>query len=102
MCVGLPMQIVTVEGRFALCARRGETYRLDLALVGEQPPGTWVLAFLDAARAVIDPTQAREIDAALDGLAAAMTGDAAAIDAFFPDLAGRTPELPEHLRSPTR
>ncbi|EGQ61862.1 hypothetical protein GGI1_09398, partial [Acidithiobacillus sp. GGI-221] len=59
--------------------------------------GTWVLAFIGAAREVLDEDEAQRISRALDALAAAMAGEAVD-DALFPDLAGREPMLPEHLR----
>jgi hydrogenase expression/formation protein HypC len=76
----------------------GERRTIDMALVGEQAPGTWVLVFLDAAREVVSAEQAELITNALGALGLAMQGDAN-IDHLFPDLAGREPELPEHLRS---
>lgn len=97
MCLGLPMQVLECNGYVALCQGRGGLRQLDLALVGEQPPGTWLLAFIDAAREVIDEAAAQRINAALDGLEAAMDGETD-LSAHFADLIGRTPELPPHLR----
>lgn len=97
MCIGIPMQVIECQGLTALCAGRGGQRRLDLALVGEQPPGTWLLAFLDAAREVIEADAAQLINAALDGLDAVFNGDTN-LDIYFADLVGREPQLPEHLR----
>lgn len=97
MCVGIPMQVVSCDGLTALCSGRGGERRLDLALVGEQPPGTWLLAFLDAAREVIDAQAAAQIEAALDGLAAAMNGETD-LSRYFADLIDRPPQLPDFLR----
>ncbi len=97
MCVGIPMQVVRCEGLTALCSGRGGERRLDLSLVGELEEGTWVLAFLDAAREVIDAESAQQINSALDGLEAAMNGEAD-ISRYFADLIDRTPQLPEFLR----
>ena len=97
MCLGIPMQVVECNGYVAQCQGRGGMRQLDLALVGEQPPGTWLLAFIDAAREVIDPETAARIDAALDGLEAVMAGETD-ISRHFADLIDRTPELPPHLR----
>lgn len=97
MCLGIPMQVVECNGYVARCLGRGETRQLDLALVGEQPPGTWLLAFIDAAREVIDAETAVRINAALDGLEAVMAGETD-ISRHFADLIDRTPELPPHLR----
>ncbi|MFN8546333.1 MAG: HypC/HybG/HupF family hydrogenase formation chaperone, partial [Candidatus Binatia bacterium] len=37
MCIGIPMQVVAVEGTTATCEGRGRSERIDLALVGEVP-----------------------------------------------------------------
>lgn len=97
MCLGIPMQVVECNGYVAHCQGRGGFRQLDLALVGEQPPGTWLLAFIDAAREVIDAETAARINAALDGLEAVMAGETD-ISRHFADLVDRTPELPPHLR----
>jgi hydrogenase expression/formation protein HypC len=99
MCIGVPMRVLEAGTVLAWCEGRGERRRLDLRLVGPQPAGTWVLAFVDAARSVLTSGEAADIDRALDGLAVALAGDVDSIDAFFPDLVGREPELPEHLRA---
>jgi hydrogenase expression/formation protein HypC len=99
MCLGLPMLVLESGPGFALCDWRGERRRIDLALVGDQKPGTWLLTFLDAAREVITEAHAALIVQALDALDLAMSGaDPASLDHLFPDLAGREPELPAHLR----
>lgn len=99
------MRVMESLGYRARCEGRGASRWLDLALVGEQPVGTWLLAFVDTARQVLDADAAARLDAALDGLEAAFTGQAGdqAVDlsAFFPDLVGREPQLPEHLRNGT-
>lgn len=98
MCVGVPMRVIESRGLQALCEGRGERQVLDLLLVGPQPEATWVLAYLGAAREVLAEESAREIDAALDALEAALAGNSADLDRFFPGLAGREPALPEHLK----
>ena len=97
MCLGVPMQILDRHGLVARCGGRGGERTIDLALVGEQPPGTWLLCFIDAAREVIDAASADRVNAALDGLEAAMSG-VVDLDVHFADLVGRTPQLPPHLR----
>jgi hydrogenase expression/formation protein HypC len=98
MCIGIPMQVVESGAHHAWCRGPEGQALIDLALVGPQEPGTWLLTFLGAAREVLDPAAAAGITAALTGLAAALAGDQAGVDAAFADLSGRTPELPEHLR----
>jgi hydrogenase expression/formation protein HypC len=101
MCIGIPMRILAVEGIYARCAGQNGERQIDLALVGEQPPGTWVLTFLDSARRILTPKEAADIETALAGLEAALAG-ATDLDAYFADLIGRTPELPAHLKPGAR
>jgi hydrogenase expression/formation protein HypC len=103
MCIGIPMQVVEPEGAGAAwCAGRAGRQLVDMALVGPQAPGTWVLAFAGAAREVMDPQAAARTDAALDALESVLAGDASTVDAAFADLVGREPQLPEHLRPASR
>lgn len=103
MCIGLPMQVVEAREGFALCAGGDEPRLIDMKLVGDQPEGTWVLVFLDAAREIVTAEQAAAVSNALKALDLAMAGGASAeqIDALFPDLANRTPQLPDHLKPAT-
>lgn len=89
-----PARIVAVDG-IAGTADTGE--RIDLSLVGDIAPGTWVLTFLGAAREVITETDAVLIQDALDGLARVMAGGTAG-DAFA-DIDARAPSLPPHLEA---
>jgi hydrogenase expression/formation protein HypC len=97
MCIGVPLQVVSVEEHHAWCEADGHRERLDMVLVGPQPPGTWVLAFQGAARHVMDDTEAEQARAGRRALAAVL-GGSGDIDAFFQDLVQRSPQLPEHLR----
>ena len=97
MCLGIPVQVIESGEHYARCAGRLGEVRVDLALVGPQAPGTWLLTFLDAAREVIDSERAATINAALDALNAAQCG-ATDFSAFFADL-DREPQLPEFLRT---
>jgi hydrogenase expression/formation protein HypC len=97
MCLGIPVQVLECGEHFARCAGRGGEVRVDLSLVGEQAPGTWLLTFLDAAREVIDAERAASINAALNALEAVQTG-ATDFSAFFADL-DREPQLPDFLRT---
>jgi len=102
MCIGIPLQVETTDddGLFADCGDGARRERLDLRLVGAQPPGTWVLAFHGAARRVLEASEAAQIRAALRALDEALHGDASQVDALFADLVGREPQLPAHLRAP--
>ena len=96
MCIGFPMRVIEGDDLTARCDRRGESRTVSMLLVGAQAPGAQVLVHLGSAVRVLDPDEARLIDDALDGLAAAMEGRN--VDALFADLVGREPQLPEHLR----
>lgn len=97
MCIGIPMQVLENAHGMALCEGRGQRERLNLMLVGEQPPGTWVLAFQGSAVRVLSPEEAAATSDALDALDAVLAG-AGGMDRFFADLLDREPQLPEHLR----
>lgn len=97
MCIGIPMRVIEVNGLMARCRGRGSERWLDLSLVGDQVPGTWLLAFIDAAREVLEADSAARINAALDALEAALDG-ATDLSVYFADLVERPPQLPEHLR----
>jgi hydrogenase expression/formation protein HypC len=99
MCIGTPLQVRAIDGSFAWCEADGRQERLDMMLIGEQPPGTWVLAFQGAARQVMSDTEAAQARAGRQALAAVLAG-AGDVEAFFADLVGREPQLPSHLRRP--
>jgi len=96
MCLGLPMTIVETNGLSALCERRGERRQVSVMLLDQPPVGAQVLVFIDSAVRLLDAEEARQIDSAVDGLAAACNGEA--FDHLFADLIDREPELPAHLR----
>ncbi|NEV77541.1 HypC/HybG/HupF family hydrogenase formation chaperone [Rhodopseudomonas sp. BR0C11] len=96
MCVGLPMTVISTEEGTALCVRRGEHRSVSTMLIGEVAPGDLLLVFIDSAIRRLDAKEARLIDDALDGVAAALEGKR--FEHLFADLIDREPELPEHLR----
>jgi hydrogenase expression/formation protein HypC len=102
MCIGLPLQVqhMELDGLSAWCEADGQREQLDMRLVGPQPAGTWVLAFMGAARQVMSPLEAEQARGARQALAAVMRGES--VDAFFADLVNREPELPAHLRAMAR
>lgn len=74
MCIGVPMQVLSLEPSHAQVWGRGEQRRINTALVGVLQPGDWVLVFLDAAREHISPERAAEVNAVLDLVASSMVG----------------------------
>lgn len=97
MCLGIPMQIISVQGIAAHATDGHETALIDLSLTGPVEPGTWVLTFLGAAREVISADEATKISAALNGLRALMLGGD--LGDAFADLEARAPQLPPHLQA---
>ena len=85
MCLGIPMQVVEVDGAFAWCEGRGRCERLNTLLLEEISPGDWVYAVLGQAREQLTAQRADELNLALDGLAAAMQGETD-LDAYFPGI----------------
>lgn len=98
MCLGTPMQVFEADDLYAWCEADGQREQLDMRLIGPQPLGTWVLAFMGAARQVLDATQAFQMRQARQALAAVMRGDPEGALGLFADLVGREPALPPHLR----
>jgi hydrogenase expression/formation protein HypC len=74
MCLGIPMQVESVELGFAWASGHGQRRRVDTALVGECLPGDWLLVFIDSARERIDAVRAAEISGVLALLEAALSG----------------------------
>ena len=97
MCIGQPMRVVEMDDTHAWCEVDGQRERLDMALVGTQPVGTWVLAFLGGARQVLGDEEAAQACAGRKALAAVLAGSQN-VDSFFSDLVDREPQLPAHLR----
>ena len=105
MCIGLPMQVMESGFGFALCEGMGMTREVDTLLVGEQPPGTWLLVFLNSAREVLTEENAQKISDAVRAVDLVMGNEALssdklpdhAIDALFADLIDRDPPKPASL-----
>lgn len=103
MCMAIPMQVLRCAGTQAWCRDLdGQEVAVDCLLTGPLSPGQWVLTFLGAAREVVEADEAAAIASALEALEAMQAGSlvaGSAVDAFFPDLAGREPQLPPHLQA---
>lgn len=80
MCIGIPKQVITlegIEGEFAWveCADGSGRERVNMMLVGALPPGSWVLTSLGIAREELDEAEVATINDALAALAASLAGD---------------------------
>jgi hydrogenase maturation factor len=91
------MQILEKDGLVARARTREEVRWIDVQFVPEAEAGDWVLVDRGWARFRIDALEAGRIDMALEALEAVSRGEED-VDHLFPDLANRTPELPEFLR----
>lgn len=76
MCMGIPMQVLSTSPGHAQVRGRGETLRVNTALVGVVHPGDWLLIFIDGARERITAERAAEVNATLDLVAGSMAGAA--------------------------
>jgi hydrogenase expression/formation protein HypC len=101
VCLGIPMQVVAVAGTVATCRGRLGTVAIDVTLLEPVAADEWLLTWLGAARARLEPDEAARIDLALDALEAIGRGGPVDVAAFFPDLVDREPELPDFLRGAT-
>ncbi len=97
MCVGIPMQLLALDGIAGQADDGGRITLLNMSLLPDARVGDWVLGFLGTARAVLPAAEALLIRKALAGLSAIMAGGDAG-DAFA-DLDARTPRLPPHLQA---
>jgi hydrogenase expression/formation protein HypC len=77
MCIGIPMRVLESSEATALCEGRGEQRRINMLMVGNCPPGSWVMTFLGAAREILTEEDAAEINRTLDELEAVLRGDLA-------------------------
>lgn len=100
MCIGIPMQITSIEAGHAWCEGMGERKRIDTLITGEQPVGTWVLTFMDSAREVLSEEDAQRITNAVLAVNLAMQGETN-VEHLFADLVDREPQLPEFLQTKT-
>lgn len=99
MCIGIPMQVLSVQDYTALCSTTNGTEQVDITLVMPVAVGDWLLVYIGVAREWLEPERALQITQALQALQAVQQG--LDFDHFFADLIGREPELPAHLRKPS-
>lgn len=106
MCIGLPMQVKESGFGYAMCEGLGVKRQVETLLVGDQPPGTWLLVFLESAREVLTEEDALKISnavQAVDMIMAEPPGHSTSgltqqnIEALFADLIDREPEKPASL-----
>lgn len=97
MCVGIPMQLLAIDGIAGRAEHEGEPTLIDLSLVPEARAGDWVLNFLGTAHSVLPEDEALKVLAALGALSSLMQGGD--IGDAFADIEARQPELPPHLRA---
>lgn len=87
MCIGVPVQVVEPGEFVAVCEGLNGREQVNMMLLGPQPAGTWVLNFLSSAREVLTEEDAININMALKGLNAIMSGETDVdVDNYFPGL----------------
>lgn len=87
MCIGVPVLVVEAGEFVATCEGLNGIEQVNMMLVGSQPAGTWVLNFLGSAREVLTEEDAMNINMALRGLNAIMSGETDVdVDNYFPGL----------------
>ena len=100
------MQVKECSFGTALCEGMGLTRQVETLLVGDQPPGTWLLVFLESAREVLSEDDAIKISNAVQavdiimGQQGNLSTDGFAqenIEALFADLIDREPQKPDSL-----
>jgi len=105
MCMGIPMEIIEVDGSTAVCRSclcdssldfEAQLEKIDLSLVGSVPKGGYVLTFIGRATEILDSASAQRITNALKAVDLARHGQS--FDHLLGDLINREPELPSHLR----
>lgn len=97
MCVGIPMQILSIDGIAGHVTNGKHHEVIDLSLTPDAQAGDWILTFLGAAREVLSEDEAQKITAALGGLQSLMQGGA--LGDAFADLEETGPRLPAHLQA---
>lgn len=97
MCVGIPVQVLKVDGIAGHTTDGKHHEVVDLSLTPQAEVGDWVLTFLGVAREIITEDEALKITAALGGLQSLMRGED--LGDAFADLDDRTPSLPPHLQA---
>ena len=80
----------------AVCSGRGQTENLDVLMLGDVQIGEWVLAWNGMGTKKITEERARQVDAALDALEAAMNGQTPDVEDAFADIVANTGKLPPH------
>jgi hydrogenase expression/formation protein HypC len=86
MCVGIPVKIIQSGEFVSVCQGRNGREDVNMMLIGPQQEGTWVLNFLGSAREVLSEKEALQINKALDGLSAIMSGQEIEVKDYFPDV----------------
>lgn len=75
MCIGIPLQVLSLSPGHALCDDAGTPRPVRTMLLGDGlAPGDWLLVFLDNAIERLSPDRAAEICHTLALLAGAMAG----------------------------
>jgi hydrogenase expression/formation protein HypC len=77
MCLGIPMQVVAIDGYLARCSAKGVERDVSLFLLQEEPPlpGEFVLVHVGYAIQKMSPQEARSAWEIYDEMLAAEAGE---------------------------
>lgn len=91
------MQVIETAFGMARCSHDGVVERINMLLLGDVAPGSFVLVHAGHAVRTLDADEARQISDALRAVHSAASG--APFEHLLADLIDRQPELPAHLRA---
>lgn len=95
MCIGIPMQVVSVGEGVGVCRTGEEEREVNFLLVGTVAPGDWLLVHAGNALREISAEEAAQVTDALQAALAAAAG--LPFEHLIADLVDREPQLPPHL-----
>jgi hydrogenase expression/formation protein HypC len=96
MCIGTPLEVLSVSGLMARCQGPSGLEDIDLSLIGPVAAGTFVLAHVGVGIRCIEAEEHIAIANAFEAVQRAARGEA--FEHLLADLITRTPTLPDHLR----
>ena len=105
MCIAIPKKILTIETinqvRRAIVTRLDQQETVSLAMTPDAQIGDTVLVFQGSAIRIVTPTEAQQIESALQCLGQALQGESfeESLQKGFGDLIDAPAQLPPHLQS---
>lgn len=101
MCIGVPAQVISVNGFIARCQSRYGLQDVNTMLIGKVEINDWLFVFLENAREKITAEHAQSLNSALDAVEKINNNQDNWQSAFADILAresGEVSRLPPHLK----